>query len=241
MVTLVVYSCNLKLIMTKYTIRRSRRAKNLLLHVDMAGEVELVMPWHVSFREGEKFVVEQAEWLERTRRTKARQRLAVPKRRLVTGEKIPVFGEWYELEVGCEQSRRRARFREEGQVVVVRASDRQQVRSALTKWYRKKAYTYFRRVVDDYCVRVGVAVDKVVVSDARSQWGSCMNESRRVSLQWRLALAPVPVANYVVAHEVAHLRERRHTPAFWRQVQLLDGEFEVHRVWLKRYGYTLVL
>lgn len=225
----------------RYTIRRSRRAKNLLLHVDMAGEVELVVPWHVSFREGEKFVRGQAGWLKQILRKKKWQKRAVPRRKLVTGEKIPVFGEWYELEVGWERSRRRARFLEEGRVVVVKVSDRRQVRSVLTRWYRKKAYAYFRRVVDDYCARAGVAADKVVVSDARSQWGSCMNKGRRVSLQWRLALGPPALADYVVAHEVAHLRERRHTPAFWRQVQLLDEEFEAHRAWLRRYGYTLVL
>lgn len=227
--------------MTKYTIRRSRRAKNLLLRVDIFGEVELVVPWHVSFREGEKFAREQAEWLERILRKKKRQKRAVPRRKLVTGEKIPVFGEWYELEVKCEQPRRRARFREEGRVVVIKVSERRQVRSVLTRWYRKKAHVYFRRVVDDYCARAGVAADKVVVSDARSQWGSCMSKSRRVSLQWRLALGPPALADYVVAHEVAHLRERRHTPTFWRQVQLLDEEFEAHRGWLRRYGYTLVL
>jgi len=49
------------------------------------------------------------------------------------------------------------------------------------------------------------------------------------------------VALYVIAHEVAHLKEQRHTESFWRQVESLDGDFEQHRKWLKRYGYTLVL
>lgn len=225
----------------KYTIRRSRRAKNLLLHVDMAGEVELVVPWHVSFREGEKFVREQAEWLERTRRAKARQRLAVPKRRLVTGEKLPVFGRECELKLGVEPGRKRTWFSDSNNQVQLRVGGRREVRPALARWYRKKAQIYFEERARAYSRLLRVRVAKVVVSDARSQWGSCMNKSRRVSLQWRLALGPPALADYVVAHEVAHLRERRHTPAFWRQVQLLDEEFEAHRGWLRRYGYTLVL
>ncbi len=225
-----------------YTVRRSRRAKHLLLHVDLSGAVELVVPWHVSFDEGRKFVTQQADWLERTLRKKTWQRASVPRRRLITGDKLPVFGRWYELEVKCEEKRKRTRLRERPDgVLSLKVPGREEVRPALRRWYQEKAKSYFERQAQDFGIRLGVHVLKVVVSDARSQWGSCIEKNRRISLGWRLALAPHKVADYVVAHEVAHLREPGHGPSFWRLVAQVDGDFVVHRRWLKQHGHTLVL
>lgn len=225
----------------KYTIRRSRRAKNLLLRVDMSGEVELVLPWHVSFRRGKRFVIEQAEWLERALKRRARQRLVIPKRRLVTGEKLPVFGQEYKLVVNKEPQRKRTWYGEANRKVQVKVHSQEQVRPTLVRWYRRKAKDYFYAKAQDYGIRLGVHVKNVVVSNARSQWGSCMGEDRRVSLQWRLALAPRAVADYVVAHEVAHLKVAGHNISFWRLVAKIDREYEEHRNWLRKRGHILVL
>lgn len=205
------------------------------------GEVELVVPWHVSFQEGERFVAEQAEWLERTLERKARQRLEVPRRRLVTGVKLPNFGREYELEVCEEPGRKRTSFVEAGKKVKVRIGSQIEVKPTLLRWYKKKAREYFNGKVQDYGIRLGVHVQKVVVSSARSQWGSCMSEGRRVSLQWRLALAPKEVANYVIAHEVAHLKVAEHSASFWELVAKVDRGYEKHRRWLRQQGHTLVL
>jgi predicted metal-dependent hydrolase len=120
-------------------------------------------------------------------------------------------------------------------------SNRRQVKSVVVHWYKQKAREYFMYKVQDYGVRLGVHVLKLAVSDARSQWGSCISESRRVSLQWRLALAPRPVADYVILHEVAHLREMGHNAAFWQVVGSVDSNFKEHRRWLQRHGHRLTL
>lgn len=224
-----------------YYVRRSRRARNLLLRVDMAGQVELVVPWWASYAQAEKFISGQLEWLRRVIAKNEAKRRLMPRRKLVSGEQLSVFGEGYELRVVCDSLRQRARYSENNGQVKVMVCKRNDVRNVLIRWYRKKAQDYFRQAVDDYSDRLDARVLNLVVSGARSQWGSCIARKKRVSLCWRLALAPREVADYVAAHEVAHMKERGHNSRFWEIVESLDVNYREHRAWLRKHGYTLVL
>ncbi len=86
---------------------------------------------------------------------------------------------------------------------------------------------------------IGKRVAAVTVRDTRSRWGSCAS-SGRLSFSWRLILTPEPVFDYVVAHEVAHLREMNHSARFWALVATLTPEVEVPRAWLKANGARLL-
>lgn len=84
---------------------------------------------------------------------------------------------------------------------------------------------------------------KVAITDTRGRWGSCRPASGRgpaaIRYSWRLALAPAEVADYVAAHECAHLIEANHGPRFWALVRELNGDPAPHRRWLKREGARL--
>ena len=81
----------------------------------------------------------------------------------------------------------------------------------------------------------GLSVGRVGVGDPRSRWGSCTHDGR-LMFSWRLILAPPPVLDYVAAHEVAHLAQMNHSPAFWAEVARLMPDYEPHRRWLKAEG-----
>jgi predicted metal-dependent hydrolase len=224
-----------------YSLRRSRRAKHILLHVEIDGKIEVVVPWRVSFREADKFVSNKQDWLKKTLEKNGRLHAAVPRRSLVSGEFLPLLGENVSLQVVVDAERHRSRFRDEPGAVSIFVRDKQQVRPTLVRWYKKVAHEYFLGLARNQAARLGMRVQSVTVSDARSQWGSCIQKRRRISLQWRLLLGPKEVAAYVTAHEVAHLVERQHSQHFWRLVAWLDSDYEQHRQWLRKNGYTLVL
>ena len=94
-----------------------------------------------------------------------------------------------------------------------------------------------------YCERLGHPTPKVAVADPRGRWGSCRpahaKEPASIRYSWRLALAPFEVADYVVAHECAHLAEANHGPRFWALVRELVGDCRCHRDWLKRESSRL--
>ncbi|MEL6678764.1 MAG: M48 family metallopeptidase, partial [Pseudomonadota bacterium] len=86
--------------------------------------------------------------------------------------------------------------------------------------------------------RLGRRPGRSTLRDTRSRWGSCTSEGH-IMLSWRLLLAPPQVLDYVVAHEVAHLQEMNHSPAFWSVVRDLCPDYERHRRWLHQHGADL--
>ena len=91
---------------------------------------------------------------------------------------------------------------------------------------------------DHYAAKLGRPYSAITLRDTRSRWGSCTAEGR-LMYSWRLILAPPEVLDYVVAHEVAHLAQMNHSPAFWAEVERLYGSYAAPRGWLRRQGSDL--
>lgn len=90
-----------------------------------------------------------------------------------------------------------------------------------------------------HAARIGKKVTRVTVRDTKSRWGSC-SAAGSLSFSWRLILAPEPVMDYVVAHEVAHLAEMNHGPRFWNLVRTMVADPAAQRAWLKRHRAELL-
>ncbi|MEO1346883.1 MAG: SprT family zinc-dependent metalloprotease, partial [Pseudomonadota bacterium] len=91
---------------------------------------------------------------------------------------------------------------------------------------------------DHYAARLGRPYTGLSLRDTRSRWGSC-SSSGRLMYSWRLVMAPEDVSTYVAAHEVAHLAEMNHSPAFWSIVADLCPDYETQRLWLRHEGTSL--
>ncbi len=106
--------------------------------------------------------------------------------------------------------------------------DAAEVEALMTAWYRERALACFRGRVARYAPRLGVAPPPVVLSSARTQWGSC-SRAGGIRLNWRLVMHPLRLVDYVVAHELAHLLEMNHSPAFWRAVERICPDYRSAR------------
>ena len=108
---------------------------------------------------------------------------------------------------------------------------------------KQEALRLFRGRAEVHCRALGVRAPPISVTDARTRWGSCsparLGRAASIRLSWRLALAPFDVADYVVAHECAHLIEANHGPRFWVLVRGLVGDERRHRAWLRAEGGRL--
>ncbi len=89
-----------------------------------------------------------------------------------------------------------------------------------------------------HAASLGVKPSRISLKDTVSRWGSC-SSTGALSYSWRIILAPPEVLDYLVAHEVSHLREMNHSPAFWALVKQLCPRMDRHREWLKRHGSAL--
>ena len=107
-----------------------------------------------------------------------------------------------------------------------------------TIFLKRHAKEVLTKFCKQYAGIIGKKVNKVTIRDTKSRWGSCSQEAN-ISLCWRLLLAPKSVAEYVCAHEVAHLKEMNHRPALWRIVENLQPEYKNSKAWLKKNGREL--
>ncbi|HCG00334.1 MAG TPA: hypothetical protein DEV93_07290, partial [Chloroflexi bacterium] len=98
--------------------------------------------------------------------------------------------------------------------ILVPSFDEHEIVGALQSWYRLEATSKLRERVDHWSAVLGVKSLQLTIRDQRTRWGSCSARGR-LSFSWRLILAPFDVLDYVVLHEVAHLREHNHSRRFW--------------------------
>jgi hypothetical protein len=110
------------------------------------------------------------------------------------------------------------------------------VRDAVVKWYRRHALEHLSERVVHFSGRLGTPAPRVFLSDARTRWGSC-NAEREIRLNWRLMQAAAHVIDYVVAHEVAHLKVLSHSSRFWRTVAQIYPGYEAAKAELNAMSH----
>jgi predicted metal-dependent hydrolase len=212
-----------------YAIRRSERARRVRVNVDPESGVEVVLPWRAREREAAAAVRELRPWIERRLREFERARSAVRPR----DDVVPFLGRLLELEP--EAGRRQVTRR--GERLVVPAAD---PRPALERWYRRQAREEFARRLDRACALAGTSYSSLSIRGQRTRWASC-GSSGAMSFNWRLLLAPEPVVDAVIWHEVCHLEVPDHSPRFWALLGRRCPDYRKHQRWLRRYGSALAL
>lgn len=115
-----------------------------------------------------------------------------------------------------------------------------QQREGLEKRYREAAREYIPRRADYYAQQLGVSFERIRIAEQKTRWGSCSSKGT-LSFNWKLMLAPPKILDYVVVHEVCHLKEMNHSPRFWKLVEELMPDYKECRKWLKENGSTLQL
>ena len=112
------------------------------------------------------------------------------------------------------------------------------VRAALEAWYRRQAQTAFRARLEQLIKPYGFVYGRVSVKGQKSRWGSCSRQGN-LNFNWRLLLAPPAVLDYVVIHELCHLKEMNHSARFWQLVARTCPDYATHRRWLRLHGREL--
>lgn len=223
-----------------YGVRRSRRARHVLLHVDARGEIEVVLPWRMSGSVAHQFVAHKKAWLQRCLdRYQVRGR-TIPRRTFTAGEYLPLLGHEYILTLCQREQSRRSRVELAGSYLTVTTHPQTLIRPVLARWYRRQAREYFSRVCQELGAPRGIHIRSIRIGEQTTQWGSCSGQGR-LSFNWRLVLGPEVIAYSVAAHEVAHLQHANHSPAFWQMVSAWDPSYAQHRRWLRQHGHQLVL
>jgi predicted metal-dependent hydrolase len=213
-----------------YQVRRSDRARRVRVTVDATRGVEVVLPRRASEREAAAAIRELRPWIERRVAELAGARAAVAAR----GHTVPYLGRTLALvtEPG------RARVARQGEALLVPAGEER--KPALERWYRRAARKEIELRLERACALAGTSYARLTIRGQRTRWASC-SRGGAMSFNWRLLLAPEPVLDYVVWHEVCHLEVMDHSQRFWRLLESRSPGYREQVRWLRANGATLVL
>lgn len=208
-------------------LRQSSRARRISLRVSrMDGKVTLTVPSGVSEREALRFAHDKQDWV--------RSQLAqqTPLVDVALGAFLPVAGRERLVVAGTGRS-------------VVLGTDEiavpgtpERVPARLQGFLKELARHRLSEAVDHYGTQLGRKATRLTLRDTRSRWGSC-SSAGALMFSWRLVMAEPTVLDYVAAHEVAHLQEMNHAPAFWQVVEEIHGPYGPAREWLRVQGQAL--
>ncbi|HPD57468.1 MAG TPA: SprT family zinc-dependent metalloprotease [Smithellaceae bacterium] len=201
-----------------YTLRRSRkRRKTISLNISEANEIIVAAPYFTPVREINSFIQEKQDWIEKAIKKQARARLARRKKEFVTGERFPYLGESYLLEVFCEPQEKPGLLLWKRRFYLNSPEDIEAKKNLFVAWYKLKAAEHIGARVDFFSRKMNINPRGVRISSARQRWGSCSPENK-LAFSFRLMMMPPDVIDYVIVHELMHIKEKSHSRRFWKLV-----------------------
>lgn len=220
-------------------IVRTQRRKTADIRVE-DGAVTVVVPQSTPLEQIDQILAGKREWI-REKILLHREVSPASRKHYVSGEAFSYLGRNYRLKV------ERGPFAPvrliNGRLVVTAPSGSEQphiIRNALIRWYKYQADKKLREKVDRYAPIVGVEPHGVGIKFFKSRWGSCTTKGR-LEFNWKIMLAPNRMVDYVVVHELCHLKQHDHSPAFWREVERVMPDYVQCREWLKDNAVKLFM
>jgi predicted metal-dependent hydrolase len=216
----------------QFTVRRSVRRKTLQITVERTGELILSAPPEVDEAQLLAFVQAKRFWVYTKLAEKDRLQRRVGRKEFVDGEGFLYLGRSHRLKLVEEQS---ATLKLSNGRFALRRDARAEAREHFIRWYSERARLWLAGRVADYQARMEVAPAGVKVQDLGYRWGSC-GKGDWLYFHWKSILLPARIAEYVVVHEIAHLHEAHHTPAFWLRVERAMPDYAQRKAWLAEHG-----
>lgn len=185
----------------------------------------------------EGLIAQKADWIQK--KLYAQKQNKIPALQWQDGERLLLLGNTVTLSVRHDL-RSRAVSHQPGllELAMPNHDEAPAVARKVLQWYKKQAMTDFARRLEIFSAKLGVTLPKLLISNARTRWGSC-NSKKEVRLNWRLLQAPPHLINYVICHELAHLKEMNHSAKFWAVVASIYPDYKAAEKELKIWSPKL--
>lgn len=220
----------------KVSLSKHKRSKSLKVWVDHKGKVKATMPYYMPYWTGQLFIKEKESWIIK-QLSHVKENIVAPRKlTLANNSTIPYQGK--ELIINyIIQTKKRIKIEKASDQLLIYISERDKnnnelIRKALFSWYKQEAKTLMEQKVNLYAAMYGLRHNKITIRDQKTIWGSCNNKGN-LNFSWRIILLPERVADYLVVHEVCHLREMNHSSRFWSLVEQTIPEYKMYRKYLR--------
>ena len=213
-------------------IRQKR--KTLSLTISASGELIVKAPLFVSDAQIFNFIKEKERWInskvEKCKNSK------VNNERVLNYRAILLFGKEYEIVLGNVKTAKIV----EDKFVLPTGTTLDDMKKKTKNFYIKQAKKWIEPRVNEIALKLGLSYSEVKFSATRGRWGACTS-NRLINLNFRLACLQTKLIDYVIVHELCHLKEMNHSPRFWALVESVFPNYKELRNAVKDYGFLLKL
>ncbi len=215
-------------------IKSSRRT--IALEVEKSGELVVRAPFYVSKKEISKFIEKNIRWIAKRKIEMYELAKKIKPKKFKEGETFWYLGQEYPLSI-VEQQRTAIDLDTKFRISEARIPNALKL---FENWYRKEAKSLFPDRIDYYTSQMNLKYKNIRISGAKTRWGSCSHDNN-LNFTWRLIMAPLEIIDYVVVHEVCHIKQKNHSKKFWDLVGEVVPDYKEKRKWLREKGDYLVL
>ena len=216
-------------------IIRTRR-KTIALVITPDGKLVVRAPLYATDNQIREAVDRHREWIRAKQHETSQYRTQYPSKTYQEGEQFWYLGQLYPLKISL--TARTPLKLSDGFILSQKVLTKAE--TVFTTWYRTQAQQVIVPRVLHLAAPLGYYPERIRISSARTRWGSCSARGT-LSFAWRLVMAPLPVIDYVIVHELVHLVHHNHSRVFWDQVRQITPDYKQHIAWLKSYGSQLTL
>ncbi len=216
-------------------IRSRKRRKTISLHIKEDGKIVVYAPYRTPKWEIEKFFNEKESWIVEKRSEKERS-IKEAEKAFISGEKFLFLGELYPLEI--QDNNKEPPLKLSFGKFVLDKNHIEEARDLFIKWYKEEAKERIIGRIDYYSKRLQLFPKGVKITSAKYRWGSCSRDDR-LSFSWRMIMASFSIIDYILIHELVHIKEKNHSKRFWNYLESVHPDYKKHRLWLKENGSSL--
>lgn len=229
----------------EYTLQVKEGKKDVSISVDQRDGVQVFIPPTVTPETTEEILRKKAPWILSKLNELAELCTETGKREFLSGEKLPYLGRNYRLKVfsSSDASDAKVRF-QNGRFVaevppgVSETWKQHRLRESFKQWYIQHGTIKVQERIQLFAPRMECLPSKLVIKDQENRWGSC-TKNGTININWKILMAPMRIVDYVVVHELAHLKYPDHSSSFWSAVQSVLPDYDNRKEWLRIHGPTL--
>jgi len=228
-----------------YSVQKSQRARYARLKISPKAGLEVIIPAGAEI-DIEEFIRKNSNWILKHHSRIEQAKEETPQRVYKSGELFPFLGEQRRLDIENKPRGKLTTILLDNDAIHVRvgtdgkSNDPAFIRAALESWYRAQAKAYIGLRVAELAKQFGFEYERVTIKGQSTRWGSCSTKSN-LNFNWRLMMTPPAAIDYVIIHELCHLREMNHSKKFWKLVARYCPDYKTWVKWFKLNGTNLNL
>jgi len=219
-----------------------KKRKTMGIYIDIYGQVEVRVPKETQEERIHQLLEEKWDWVQRTTK-EMKQRMVGPKKKVYDhGEIFQYLGENYPIEIvqDIDINQDRAAIKGDKLIIYVKQHEDERIKQALKRFYYQQCKTLVEKRIRFYQSSFKLKPRSIRISDDKTRWGTC-DSKLQLTFNWKLAMAPLDVIDYIVVHEMCHMVHLNHDRSFWRLVGKMLPDYKEREIWLAQSSWKMII